>query len=176
MVEPPRPPRPEEHLFTAVREESERKPWAAIIIALVLLLVLLGLFLLLARGPRRPSAGANPYVAQISLSDTKTTQVQNFLGANVTYIEGAVSNQGDKTVTGGEVQITFKNSLGEIVQQEEQPLKILGRNGPYPEAVDLRLSPLGPHQTREFRLTFEHISADWNQQQPALKITRLTTQ
>jgi len=42
--------------------------------------------------------------------------------------------------------------------------------------VDLRLAPLGPHQTREFRLTFEHISADWNQQQPVLRITRLVTQ
>ena len=176
MVEPSRPPQPEEALFTAVREEAEPKPWAAIIIVLVLLGVLLGLFVLLARGPRRTAAGANPYATQISFSDAKTTQVQNFLGANVTYIEGAVSNNGDKTVTGSEVQITFKNSLGEVVQQEEQPLKILGRNGPYPEAVDLRLAPLGPHQTREFRLTFEHISADWNQQQPTLRITRLVAQ
>ena len=153
MVEPSRPPQPEEALFTAVREEAEPKPWAAIIIVLVLLAVLLGLFVLLARGPRRTAAGANPYATQISFSDAKTTQVQNFLGANVTYIEGAVSNNGNKTVTGSEVQITFKNSLGEVVQQEEQPLKILGRSGPYPEAVDLRLSPLGPHQAREFRLT-----------------------
>src|SRR5438445_6912263 len=113
MGEPSRPPQPEESLFTAVREEAEPKPWAAIIIVLVLLAVLLGLFVLLARGPRRTAAGANPYATQISFSDAKTTQVQNFLGANVTYIEGAVSNNGDKTVTGSEVQVTFKNSLGD---------------------------------------------------------------
>ena len=175
MVEPSKP-RPEESLFTAGREKGDRRPWAAIIIVLVMLGVLLGLFVLLARGPRRPVAGRNPYTEQISFSDTKSTQVQNFLGANVTYIEGAVSNKADKTVTGAEVEITFKNSLGEVVQQEQQPLKILGRSGPYPEAVDLRVSPLGPHQTREFRLTFEHISADWNRQQPSLRITRLVTQ
>src|SRR5205807_5517478 len=120
-------------------------------------LPILGLFVLLARGPRRTAAGANPYATQISFSDAKTTQVQNFLGANVTYIEGAVSNNGNKTVTGSEVQVTFKNSLGEVVQQRSEERRVLGRSGPYQEAVDLRLAPLGAHQTREFPLTFEQL-------------------
>ena len=175
MVEPSRPPQPEEALFTAVREEAEPKPWAAIIIVLVLLAVLLGLFMLLARGPRRTAAGANPYATQISFSDAKTTQVQNFLGANVTYIEGAVSNNGDKTVTGSEVQITFKNSLGQVVQRQTEPLWIVQRREPAVDVASLAGNPMTPGESREFQLSFEHISADWNRQFPELRITIVTT-
>jgi hypothetical protein len=32
-----------------------------------------------------------------------------------------------------------------------------------------------PGETREFQLSFEHISADWNRQFPELRITVVTT-
>ena len=121
MVEPSRPPQPEEALFTAVREEAEPKPWAAIIIVLVLLAVLLGLFVLLARGPRRTAAGANPYATQISFSDAKTTQVQNFLGQKIVIPQngnlnlGATQHLNSLTINAGLAKIlagtTKTNSL-----------------------------------------------------------------
>jgi len=168
-------PQPELSLFSAAPPAEEGKPWVAIVFAAVIVVMALGLMFLVWHGPRRTaSSGPPPYAAQLVLSGTKTAQMQNFLGANVTYLEGTVSNSGDKTVTAATVEVTFSNSLNEVVQKEEMPMTILSKNGPYPEAVDLRISPLGARQTREFRLTFEHISADWNQQQPALRITELT--
>jgi len=35
----------------------------------------------------------------------------------------------------------------------------------------LRSAPLGPGQSRTFRLTFESISAQWNRQYPEIKIS-----
>ena len=37
--------------------------------------------------------------------------------------------------------------------------------------VDLNVSPLAPGQTKPFRLTFESLSAQWNQQYPEIRIS-----
>jgi hypothetical protein len=57
------------------------------------------------------------------------------------------------------------------VQVEDLPLRILQTSGPYPDAVDLSVSPLDPNQSKPFRLTFEHVSTDWNQAYPTLQVT-----
>ena len=156
------------------RSQSE-VPWPAIAIGAIFLIVVIGLVILLTSGKPHSNAATPPaYAAQVSFSDLKLSQAQNFVGGTVTYLDGTASDNGDKTVTGASVEAVFKNSLGQVVQQEEQPLKILRRSGPYPEALNLFIAPLPPHQHAEFRLTFEHISADWNQQLPSLRITTLT--
>ena len=156
-------------------QSQSEVPWPAIGIGAIFLAVVIGLAILLASGKPHSSATAPPaYASQISLSDLKVSQVQNFVGGTVTYLDGTVANNGDKTVSAASVEAVFKNSLAEVVQQEQQPLKVLRRSGPYPEALSLLMAPLAPHQHAEFRLIFEHISADWNQQLPALRITTLT--
>ncbi|HEV2114081.1 MAG TPA: hypothetical protein VGR50_08005 [Terriglobales bacterium] len=151
-------------------------PWIPIVFGAVFLAVLAGLVILMVSAKSKGnSEGPGPYASQLVLSDAKFSQAQNFVGAVVTYLDGAVANNGDKTLTSAEVEAVFKNSLGETVQQETQPLKVLRTSGPYPEALDLTFAPLAPHQHGQFRLTFEHISADWNQQLPALRIVSLRT-
>lgn len=99
---------------------------------------------------------------------------ENFVGASVTYIDGTVTNAGDKTVSHAVVHVNFKNSLDQIAQAEDVPLHVLQTRGPYPDAVDLSASPLAPGQSMPFRLTFEHISADWNHAYPELQVTDVT--
>ena len=65
----------------------------------------------------------------------------------------------------------FKNSLAQIVQIEDVPLRVLQTSGPYPDAVDLSTSPLAPNQSKPFRITLEHISNDWDRQYPAMQVT-----
>jgi hypothetical protein len=48
---------------------------------------------------------------------------------------------------------------------------VLRDTGPYSEAVDLSVMPLAPGQTQPFRLTFDHISAQWNRQYPEIRVT-----
>lgn len=96
------------------------------------------------------------------------------MGASVTYVDGIVTNAGDKTVSHVVIHVSFKNSLDQIAQAEDVPLHVLQTSGPYPDAVDLSASPLAPGQSKPFRLTFEHISADWNQAYPELQVTDVT--
>lgn len=155
----------------APQRESNLRP---ILVAVVVVVVVVGLILLLSRGSSKQPAAPHPYAANLKLSDLKMSQAQNFVGASVTYIDGTVTNGGDKTVTHAMVHVEFKNSMDQIAQVEDLPLRVLQTGGPYPDTVDLTAMPLGPGQSKTFRLTFEHVTADWNQAYPELQVTDVT--
>ena len=148
---------------------------------MALLLAAVGAALLLSsRNPApAPATGLtplHPYAAQLRLTELKMSTAQNFVGATVTYLEGKVANQGGQAVSGATVESVFRNSLGELVQKEAQPLMYIHARKPYTDVSDLRSNPLKPGETREFRLTFDHISADWNRELPELRITAVNFQ
>jgi len=80
---------------------------------------------------------------------------ENFVGATVSYVDGTVTNAGDKTVTHVTVEVQFKDEMGQLAQREDMPLQVLKTSGPYPEAVDFRVLPLAPGQSQTFRLTLK---------------------
>jgi Protein of unknown function (DUF2393) len=151
--------------------ESNMRP---ILIGVVLVVVVVGIIALLSRETPKGPAAPPPYAANVKLSDLKMSAAENFVGASVTYIDGTVTNTGDKTVIHAIIHVNFKNSLDQIAQAEDVPLHVLQTGGPYPDAVDLLTSPLAPGQSKPFRLTFEHVSADWNQAYPELQVTDVT--
>jgi len=151
--------------------ESNLRP---ILIGVVIVIGVVGVIVLLSGGGAKGPAAVHPYAANLKISDVKMSAAENFVGASVTYIDGTVTNSGDKTVTHAVVHAVFRNSLGEIAQAEDVALRVLQTSGPYPDAVDLSTSPLVPGQGKPFRLTFEHVSADWNQAYPELQVTDVT--
>jgi len=160
---------------STVPTETESR-WRAAIIGVVLVVVVVGMIVLLSRNEKPRPTGPPPYAAQLKVSDLKLSAAQNFVGSTVTYLDGKISNAGDKTVTGIMIDVVFKNAMDQVAQKEELPLHVLKTSGPYPDVLDLSVSPLVPGQTREFRLTVEGtITTDWNQQYPELRITRVLT-
>jgi hypothetical protein len=142
-----------------------------ILLGVAMVVLVVGVIALLTRGSPKSATTPHPYATNLKVSDLKMSAAENFVGASVTYIDGTVTNTGDKTVTHAIVHVGFRNSLGEIAQAEDVPLHVLQTSGPYPDAVDLSSSPLVPGQAKPFRLTFEHISSDWNQAYPELQVT-----
>jgi hypothetical protein len=138
-------------------------------VALVVIVVVIGSLLL--RTDSRIANAPPAYASNIKFSDMKMSAAENFVGSTVTYLDGIVTNTGDKTVGRAVVSVSFKDSLGQVVQAEDVPLRILQTSGPYPEAVDLSVAPLAPAQSKPFRLTFEHVTADWNHEYPELRVT-----
>jgi hypothetical protein len=145
-----------------------------LIIGAAIVVVVVGLIVLFSRGNSTSPAVQHPYASYLKLSDLKMSQAENFVGVSVTYIDGTVTNTGDKTVTHATVHAQFKNSMDQTVQIEDLPLQVLQTSGPYPDAVDLSTSPLAAGQSKPFRLTLEHISADWNQAYPELRVNDVT--
>ncbi len=128
----------------------------------------------LLRQPPKAATAVSPYAANLKFSDFKMSTAENFIGATVSYMDGTVTNLGDKTVTHVAVEVEFKDDIGQLAQREPLPLRVLRDTGPYSEAVDLSVMPLAPAQTRPFRLTFDSISAQWNRQYPEIKVTDVT--
>src|ERR1039458_5648432 len=124
---------------TTEREESSLRP-------ILVGIVIVGILALIFRAEQKKPAAPPAYAANLKFSDLKTSAAQNFVGATVSYVDGAIANTGDKTVIHAVVQITFKDDLGQTAQREELPIRVLRTGGPYDEAVDLNLSPLGPGQ------------------------------
>jgi len=152
-------------------QESPDSNVRAIVVGVAAVVVVVGVIALLNRASPRGPVAAHPYASSLKLSDLKMSVAENFVGASVTYIDGTVTNAGDKIVTHAVVRVNFTNSLDQIAQAEDVPLDVLQTSGPYPDAVDLSASPLPPGQSKPFRLTFEHISADWNHAYPELQVT-----
>lgn len=152
-------------------DESIAKP---ILIGIAVVVVLALAIAFAMRTPPKSPAQAHPYAANVQLSNIKMSAAQNFVGATVTYIDGTLTNTGDKTVTHAVAHVIFRDGVNQVAQAEDVSLRVLQTGGPYLDAADLSASPLGPGQSKPFRLTFEHVSGQWNQNYPELKVTDVT--
>ncbi len=151
--------------------DDRNSSWLPIVFGVALVVIVVVIASLLLRTDSKIANAPHPYAANIKFSDMKMSAAENFVGSTVTYLDGTVTNAGDKTVSRAMVNVTFKDSLGQVVQAEDVALRILQTSGPYPEAVDLAVAPLAPSQSKPFRLTFEHVTADWNHEFPELQVT-----
>ena len=155
---------------------TEERDNSRIIIAVAVTLVIAGALAaaFFLRQPPRQAKTPSPYIAKLKLSDFKMSAAENFIGATVSYIDGTITNTGDKTVTHVMVEVNFEDSMGQVAQREDVALRIVKSNGAYEEPVDLTVSPLAPGKSEYFRLTFDSISAQWNHQYPDITITDVT--
>jgi len=155
---------------------AEQRDSSRLIIAGAVAVVIAGALAaaFLLREPPKAAKTASPYIANLKLSDFKMSAAENFVGHTVSYVDGTITNTGDKTATYAMVEVVFKDDMGQMAQREEVPLQVIRTNGVYPEPVDLSVSPLAPGQTQPFRLTFDSISAQWNRQYPEMRVTDAT--
>ena len=140
-----------------------------------MLVIVIGLLVWLGGGNSSTKSAPNPYINNLQVSNVKMAAAQNFVGGTVTYVEGTITNTGDKTVSGAVAEVIFRNSLGQVVQKEQIPIRVLVFQGPERNIADLRSAPLKPGASADFRLTIEgSISADWNQGYPEVRIASVT--
>jgi len=162
-------------LFGARNAQNEPGNRTPIIVGFVLVLTVIAAFIILGRTKKEVVKTADSYAPYLVVQQAKLSQADNFVGATVTYIDLTIKNNGTRTVVGGAVQATFRDTLGQSVQIETLPLRALiphGLGGD-DEAGDLATAPLAPAETRTLRLTVEHISSAWNQAQPDLEFRGL---
>jgi hypothetical protein len=161
--------------FNPRQTGDEPRNWGPMVVGLVLVVIVIAGIVILGRNRQNTSNEPDPYAANLQVGDIHPSTADNFVGSTVTYLDLQLTNKADKTLVGGQVQVTFKNSLGQAVQTETLPLHVLGKNqlGGYEDVTDISMSPIGPGQTKTIRLTLEHISSDWNQSYPDMKFVNL---
>lgn len=162
-------------LFNPARQEAQERNWTPFIIGLVAVIVVVGIIALATRNTGQKAQQVDPYVSKLQISNAKVSAAENYVGGTVTYLDCDITNTGDKTLVGADMNLVFKNTMNEIVQKETLPLHVLVENqmGGYPDLVDMSRAPITPEHTKSVRMTLEHISADWDQAPPQMQLTNL---
>jgi hypothetical protein len=158
----------------SLQPEERESHLVPILLGIAVVLVVVGLIAYLGREKPHAQSSLHPYAANVKLSELKMSAAENFVGASVTYLDGIVTNTGDKTVSRAAVHIVFNDAVGQTAQIEDQPIRVVTTVGPYADAVDLSNAPLAPGQSKPFRITLEHVSSAWNHDYPAMQVTDVT--
>ena len=149
----------------------------AIAAAAVVIVVVIAV-LLMERGRSRPAvtpvgAAPDPYAANLPITDVKMSESSNLAGGKVTYIDGHITNNGQKIVVGIAMQVLFRNVANEVAQNETQQLKWIRTRDPYVDLEPVSAAPLKPGEGRDFRLIFDAVTQDWNGAYPELRIVHV---
>lgn len=162
------------------KTQAEGRSWLPWIIAGTVVIVVV--VVLLASGRRQPAGTAenasdtpDPYASQLTISALQMSEAASFTGNKVTYLDGTITNKGDKTVTGVNVVVTFPNDIGEPPQRTPMPLMLIRTREPYVDIEAVSAEPLKPSESHDFRLIFDHVSPTWNQKHPTIQVTRVQT-
>lgn len=149
-------------------------PW---IVASAFVLVLLILLFVWGRhSGSAPAPGGTgmatpaPYAANLPISGLDMSQATSFAGNKSTYIDGQITNNGSETVSAITVQVGFHNDLGQLAQRTIMPLTFIRTRQPYIDIEPVSADPLKPGDHRDFRLIFDSVPDDWNQQTPEIRI------
>jgi hypothetical protein len=155
------------------REPRSILPWAiaGTVVGLVLLVLLIT-----GRRPAPSNPGGaglappDPYARNLALLNIRMSESSTMIGAKQTYIDGDITNNGDKTLTGITVQVAFRDFTNQIGQKNTMPLTLIRTREPAIDIEPVSAAPIGPGQTREFHLIFDHVTQDWNQQYPEIRV------
>jgi len=121
------------------------------------------------------SAALDPYAATLPVTNLVMSESGNLAGGKVTYLDGHVINTGNKTVSGVQAQVLFRNAANEVAQNETQPLKLIRTRDPYVDLESVSAAPLRPGDSQDFRLIFDTVTPDWNGAYPEIRIVRVDT-
>ena len=117
-----------------------------------------------AKHPPAPpvlTAEAKQYVHNLQLSEVGMKATESYMKQQVVEITGKITNNGDRTLNVVEINCVFYDAYGQLVLRER--VSVVGR----------RTGPLGPGQTKSFRLAFDTIPESWNQALPQLVIAQI---
>jgi hypothetical protein len=151
-------------------EERSRLP-VAFLAGIVIVVLLTGAAVYLSRyaGPAGPEVvkplpmgpAEQAYAPQIHFLEPKMSRAANFLNQEVTFVFGTLENSGNRPIKQIEVTLEFHDPFNQVVLRDVQRL--------FPPNAD----PLSPGQQRDFQIGYEHISAQWNNAYPTIRVTGL---
>jgi hypothetical protein len=165
-------------IFTAPPEEKpSRLPW---IIAGGVILVIIGVLIIVSYTQKSstpgPNAALSPYAGSLTLSGIQMAQASTMVGGQSTYIDGTITNKGTRTVTGVTVQAIFNDFNNQPAQISTLRMQRIRTRVPYIDTETLSMAPIAPGQSAPFRLILDHVTQEWNQNPPTLRIVRVDFQ
>ncbi len=168
-------------LFAESPATERSFPTAAVALAAGAVLVVIAA--LIFAGRRHATVAGAPdtlrplaaYASNIKLSGLEMSESTSFSGGKSTFLDGHVTNAGTATVTGITVQVLFSSDAGGAPQLETVPVELVRTKKPYLDTEPVSAAPLAPGSGADFRLIFEGIRPEWNQQLPEIHVVDVAT-
>ena len=148
--------------------------------AVIVLAVLVGLIVFLGRGKSGPqvvpaTTSVDSYSSSLPITGLAMSESTNLAGGKVTYLDGHIANQGNRTVTGITVQVLFRNVAHEVAQNMTQQLMFIRMRDPYIDTEPVSAAPLKPGDGQDFRLIFDGVSPNWDGAYPEIRIIQVVS-
>jgi hypothetical protein len=102
---------------------------------------------------------ARAYLSSLAVEHLDVSRAENFLHQEVTTITGEVVNAGNRSVASATVTVEFFDQLNQVAQRETH--LVLAPPAP----------PIAPGGRREFEISLDHVSSEWNMAPPVVKVT-----
>jgi len=156
--------------------ETQERNWLPLVVAAAVVLIAAAVIVLVLEHGKGAaqitpiSAVPDSYAASLPITRLAMSESANLAGGKVTYLDGHIANQGNRTVTGVTVQVLFRNYAHEVTQNETQQLKIIRMRDPYIDIGPLSAAPLKPGSEQDFRLIFDAVSPDWDGAYPEVRV------
>ena len=146
---------------------------SVILFAVVSVAAVIGAWFVFAPSPSHtPPAGMNAarlqmtpaareYAKNIQIGNIAMSRAENFLHQEVTVVNGEVYNAGNQPVSALRVTAQFTDDMNQVVLRETRDII-----APSDRAI-------AAGERRAFEISFEHVPASWNMQQPAMRVDYL---
>ena len=155
---------------TSYREEKRQFPIAFAAGAVIVLLIFGGFFILTrvmhshdtATVAKLPfGATEQSYTQNIHFSGIQLAHAANFLNQDFTYVAGTISNDGSRKIRAMEVTVEFHDPFHQVILRDTS--QVVQRDG----------ISLDAGQHRDFQIQMEHLPAEWDRQNPSIRVTGL---
>lgn len=162
-------------------EAPEHNRLPVVIAACAVAVITAFLILALQRGHKPATvapvgAQPDPYAAHLPITNLAMSESSNLAGGKVTYLDGHMTNTGNRIVTAVTVQVLFRDVAREVAQNESQALKLIRTREPYIDVEPVSADPIKPGEGRDFRLIFDTVTPDWDGAYPEVRILKVGTQ
>lgn len=160
-------------------ESPEKRNWLPLAIAAGVVIVVAAIAIAVMQHGKKgptvtpPTAALDGYAASLPVSHLAMSESANLAGGKQIYIDGVIDNTGNRTVTAVTVQILFRNMAHEVAQNETQPLKLVRTRNPYVDVQPVSAAPLKPGDEKQFRLTFDAVSPEWDGAYPEIRFVKI---
>ena len=151
-------------------EERSRLP-IAFLVGIVIVTLLVGGAILYSRyaapagleieKPLPMGPAEQAYAQQIHFLEPKMSRAANFLNQEVTFVFGTLENSGNRRIKQIEITLEFHDPFNQVVLRDKQRL------------FTKYDAPLAAGQQRDFQVGYEHVSAQWNNVYPTIRVTGL---
>jgi hypothetical protein len=162
--------------------EPRERSWLPLAVAAVVVIAVGVVFLSVSSrrggGPKvlPPNTALDPYAVNLRMGNLAMSRSSNFIGAQITYLDGQIVNAGNRTVTGITAQVLFRDYTNIVTQNTTEPMQFIRTRTPYIDVEPVSAAPLKPGAQQDFRLVFDGVSPAWNGEFPEIRLLHVDVQ